>query len=163
MSAATINFTFKDSKGKSRMTKVRVPTGFHPSAYGEFALAMGQILANLSDGAITEISIGIPLDLSGATIKSVALTIADVAKKAYFGAISSVAGLFAKFIMPTYDEGKTVTGSDNIDVADPDVAALIALIESGTTISGTPIAPVDKYDNSLDDVNLASEQFRRFG
>jgi hypothetical protein len=162
MAAVTINFTLTDAKGKSRMTKVRVPTGFHPSAYGEFALAMGQIIANLSDGAITEISIGIPLDISTASIKLIAETFADAAKKVFFGALSTVSGLFAKFIIPTYDETFTVSGSDDVDVAAPEVAALIALIESGTTIGGTPIAPVDKYDNSLDDVNIAREQFRRF-
>lgn len=160
--AVTINFTITDAKGKSRMTKVRVPLGFLPAQYGEFALAMGQIFANLTDGAITEISVGIPLDLSAASIKSVALTIADVAKKAFFGVISSVSGLFAKYLLPTYDETHTITGGDSIDFSDPEVAAFVALIESGTTVLGVPIAPVDKYGNDLDDVNIAREQFRRF-
>lgn len=160
--AVTINFTITDAKGKTSLTKVRVPTGFSPSQYGEFALAMGQIIATLSDGAITEISIGVPLDLSAASLKLVASTVADAAKKAFFGVVSSVSGLFAKYIIPTYDETHTVSGSDTIDTSDADVAAFIALIESGTTVGGTPIAPTDKYTNDLDDVNIAREQFRRF-
>lgn len=160
--AVTINFTFKDAKNKSRITKVRVPTGFSPSQYMEFAIAMGQILANLSDGSITEISVGIPLDLSAATIKGVAVGAADVAKKVFFGALSSVSGLFAKFIMPTFDESYTVSGTDDVDVADPDIAAVIALVESGGTFGGFAVRVKDKYDNNLDDVNIAREQFRRF-
>lgn len=160
--AVTINFTIQDAKGKTRMTKVRVPTGFSPSQYAEFALAMGQIIANLNDGAITEISVGIPLDLSAASIAAVALTIADTAKKAFFGVLSSVSGLFAKYVLPTYDEGLTVAGGDSIDTSDPAVAAFIALIESGTTVGGIPIAPVDKYTNDLESVNIAREQFRRY-
>ena len=162
MAAVSINFTFKDAKNKSRVTKIRVPTGFNPAQYVEFAEAFAQILANLSDGAITEISIGIPLDISAATIQLIAGTLADVAKKAFFGAISSVQGLFAKFIIPTYDESHSVTNSDDIDDADPDIAAYIALMEVGTTVNTFPIYPVDKYGNGLDDVNVAREQFRRF-
>lgn len=162
MAAVAINFTFKDAKGKSRITKVHVPTGFSIAQYTQFANSLAQVIANMSEGAITEISIGVPLDISAASIKGVALGIADVAKKAFFGALSSVSGLFAKYIIPTYDESHSVPNSDDIDVSDPDVAAYIAFIESGGTYSGIPVHAEDKYGNDIDEVNIAREQFRKF-
>jgi len=157
--AVTVNFTMVDSKGKSSITKVRVPSGFSVSQYTEFAVAMAQVIANLSDGGITNISVGIPLSLSGATIRAVAGLAADVAKKALLQAGSAVAGLFARFTIPTYDEAHSTTGSDEIDQADPDVAALIAIYEAGA--GGA--SPIDLRGNNLTDVTLAREIFRKFG
>lgn len=159
MSAVSFNFTITDSKGKSSVTKVRTPSGFSVSQYSEFGIAMAQVLTNMSDGVLTDVSIGIPLDLSGATIRAVAAAGADVAKKMLLSATSAVSGLFARFHIPTYDEDHTTTGSDSVDMADAEVAALIAVIEAG---SGG-VLPVDRRGNDLEDVTQAREVFRKFG
>jgi hypothetical protein len=156
--AVTVNFTITDSKGKSAVTKVRVPTGFTLADYSQFAIAMGSLIAAVSDGVITDISVGIPLSLSGATIRAVANTTADIAKKALLSAVSAVAGLFTRFNIPTYDESHTVTGSDAIDTSDPDVSALIAVYEAG--VGG--LVPVDARNNDVADVQVAREVFRKF-
>lgn len=161
--AVTVNYTFTDAKGKSSMCKVRVPTGFSLTQYGEFAVAMGQLVANLSDGAITDISVGIPVNLSGATIRGAALSFADVAKKALFMAASSVSGLFAKFFIPTFDEANVTSGSDEINAADADIAAYVAVIESGITTGGETVQPIDVRGNDIADVTEMREIFRKFG
>jgi hypothetical protein len=161
--AVTCNFTVTDSKGKSSLTKVRVPTGFSISQYGEFAEAMAQLIANMQDGAITEVTVGLPVSLSGATIRATAIGIADVAKKLFLNVRSAVSGLFGKFNIPTYNEVNTVSGSDAADIVDPDIAALIAIVENGINVSGETIQPIDLRGNDLADVVEAREIFRKSG
>lgn len=161
--AVTVNYTFTDAKGKSSLAKIRVPTGFSINQYTEFAIAMGQLVADLSDGAITDISVGIPVNLSGATIRASALGIADVAKKALFSLASSVTGLFSKVFVPTYNEANTTTGSDEINAADAEIAAYVAVLEAGITTGGETVQPIDVRGNDIVDVPQMREIFRKFG
>jgi len=162
MSAVSVNFTVQDNKGKTAMTKVHVPTGFTFAQYIAFGQAMGQLVANISEGALTEVSVSVPLNISGATLKAVALAIADVAEKAMFQAVSTVSGLFAKWFLPTYNEANTIDGSDQINTADPDVAGLITILEDGVNVSGTFITPRTVRGDPIDTVNVAREIFRKF-
>lgn len=161
--AVTINYSFIDAKGKSSSTKVRVPSGFSVAQYTEFAIAMGQLMSNLSDGSITEISVGIPVDLSGATIRAAANNVADVAKKALFMMTGAIAGLFSKIFVPTFDESNTTSGSDSIDRADPDISAFVAILETGVNVGGINVGPVDMRENAITTVTDQREIFRKFG
>lgn len=163
MAAVSVNFTFLDAKGKSSTTKVHVPTGFTFAQYIAFGQAMGQIIANLSEGSLVDVSVSVPVDISGATIKAVALGIADVAKKALFQAVSTVAGTFAKWFLPTYNESKTLANTDQLDTADPDVAAFITLLEDGVNVSGTFVTPRTIREDPIDQVQVSREIFRKFG
>lgn len=156
--AIGINFTVEDSKGKSSTTKVHVPTGFTIAAYVNFAQAMGQLIADLSDGTLTNISVSLPLDISGATIRATAALFADVAKKALFMATGAIQGLFARFNVPTYDESHSVNNTDQLDLADVEVAAFVAILEGGA--GGANIC--DLRNNDLTDVLSATEKFRKF-
>jgi hypothetical protein len=140
MAAVTVNVTVIDGKGKSSISKVRLPTGFSIAQYSEAA----------------------PLNLSAATIRAAALDFADIAKKALFTVRSSVSGLFARFNIPTYAEANTVTGSDEINTADPDIAAFVAILEDGVNVSGTFIQPCDLRENDLAEVTQAREIFRKY-
>lgn len=159
--AVTVNFVIKDAKGKSSTTRVRVPTGFSLSQYIEFGQAMGQIIANMIDGTITEISIGVPLDISGATIKSVANDFADIAKKVFMQFVSTIGGLFGRQNIPTYDESHSVTGSDDVNQSDAAVSAYVALMEAGLTVGLETIHMVDRRGNDIDTLITAREIFRK--
>ena len=163
MSAVSLNFTVIDAKGKSAITKIRVPTGFSVSQYAEAAVALAQLVGNLSDGALTDVSVSLPLSLSGATIRAVALGIADVAEKALFVARTAISGLFTKFFFPTYNEVNTIAGSDTLEAADADVAAMVAILEDGINVSGTIVRPRDARGNLIEAVSETREIFRRFG
>jgi len=156
--AVAINFTILDAKGKSSTTKIHVPASFAIADYLEFGAAMGQIITDLSDGVLTEFSVSLPLSLSGATIRAAAGLAADVAKKAFFQAGSAIAGLFARFNIPTYDEAHTVASTDEVDMADTEIAAFVAIIEGGA--GGA--SPCDKRGNNLTDVLAARETFLKF-
>lgn len=154
--AVAINFTIEDAKGKSATTPVHVPTGFTISQYLEFASAMGQVIADLNDGILTSISVSLPLSLSGATLRAAAAIAADVGKKALLVATGAISGLFARFNIPTYDESHSIDNTDEIDMADADVAALVAIIEGG---AGGAL-PSDLRGNDLTDVLSAREIFQ---
>jgi hypothetical protein len=156
--AIDVTFTIKDAKNKSSKTVVHVPTGFSIAQYAEFAIGMGQVIADMLDGEIVDISVSMPLSLSGATIRAVAGVTADIAKKVVFGLGSAVAGLFGRQNIPTYDEeSHTISGTDQVDFADPDIAAYVALLETG---SGT--APVLARGQDVTDVTYGREVFRNF-
>lgn len=161
--AVSLNFTILDAKGKSSITKIRVPVGFSIVQYGECALAFAQLICNITDGVITDVTVSLPINLSGATIRAVASITADVAKKALFFVRSATAGLFTKFFFPTYAESNTVVGSDNLDTTDADVSAMIDILETGINVSGTVVAPRDLRGTSLDAVIETREIFRKFG
>ena len=161
--AVTVNFTVLDAKGKSSVCKVHVPLGFSLPQYGEFAVAMAQLISAISHGSITEVSVGVPLSLAAATIRTVAIATANIAEKGLFIVRSGIAGLFARFNIPTYNEAKSVPGSDDIDDANVDVAAFNAILEDGVTTAGGLINPQDVRGNDLSAVTQSREIFRRSG
>lgn len=155
--AIDVTFTIRDDKLKTSKTVVHVPTGFSIAQYAEFAIAMGQVIADMLDGEIVDISVSMPINLSGATIRAVAQVTADIAKKVIFGLGSAVAGLFGRQNIPTYDEEFTFPNSDGIDFAETEMAAYIALLETG---SGT--APVLSRGQDITEVTYGREVFRKF-
>lgn len=157
-----MTYTWMDFKGKTKTNKVHVPLGFTPAQYAEFAIAMGDIMEALSTGAITDIGISIPLDISAATLKSAAVAFADIAKKAYFGLTSATVGLFSKVFLPTWDKAHQVSNSDNIDFDDDDVEALVDIYENGVTVSGTPIQVSDMRGNDIAAVHQGRGIFRKY-
>jgi len=145
-----------DDKNKTSFTRVRVPTGFTIAQYTSFVQDLAQAVTNISGCRVTGASISLNFSMAG--LAATASSVADVASKAFFKVRSAVAGFFAKFSIPTFDEDSLVlTGSDQIDTADTDVAAFIALVETG---DGT-VVPCDKYGNDLTDVTIARELFMR--
>jgi hypothetical protein len=162
MAAIAIHFTIVDDKNKSSKTTIHVPTGFSLAAYLNFGQAMAQLIANISEGQLTEVSVSYPVDLSGATIRAAALAAADIFKKVFFQAASAVSGLVGKFFIPTYNEVNNVVNSDSVNFADPEVAALVSIIEDGVNVSGEIVQPIDLRGNDLELVTIGREVFRKF-
>lgn len=155
--AVSVRFDFVDDKGKTSFTKVRVPTAWSIAQYIEFAEAMGQLYADAGTGAVTGASITFGVDISGLGLKGAAGATADIYEKARFQFNTALAGFKAFFRLPTWDETKTTIGSDVVDTADVDVAALIAAYENGIAVTG-PLT-IQPTDNRLNDV--VSLQFAR--
>jgi len=159
--AVSLRLDFIDNKGKTSFTKVKVPNGFSISDYGEFGVAMGQLLANISTGRISNVSFSVGIDLSGATIKAVASGLSDIAQKAFFGFSTAVAGFRTKMKIPALSEVKVVVGSDTLDQADADVAAFISAMEVGIVVTGGTIQPTDIRENDVISTDYAREIFRK--
>lgn len=151
--AVTLFISFKDAKNKPSSLPLRIPTGFTLAQYTEFAEDALQVIANVSIARITGASLNFGLDLSTAALTNVAGNVlANVTSKLMLGYNSAVAGFKALFKIPTYDEDNlTVDGTDQPDVVDVGVAALLAGIEDGYDLTtGGVMAPTDKYGNDLD-------------
>ena len=160
MSAVQVTINWVDAKNKPSKTIVHIPTGFSIAQMIEFAQGAAQLFTSASFASITSVSISVGIDLSGATIRAVAVSTADVAEKLLLMARSAVAGLFARFNIPTFDENLLIVGSDQIDFADTDVAAFVSALEDGLIVNALPVLPRDKRGNDLVLVTQGREIFR---
>jgi len=149
---------FVDAKNKSSFTRIRIPSGLTYAQYVAFIQDAAQAATDISGCLVTGASLNLAIDLTAASLGGVAAAAADIASKAFFKVKSAVAGFFAKFQIPTFDEDNLViAGSDEIDTADTAVATFITLLETG---DGT-VVPCDKYGNALTDTEIAREQFMK--
>ena len=154
--AFIVQIDMVDAKNKSSFTRIRIPTTFTIPQMTTFAQDAAQAITDISGCRVTGASIGVNFTLTG--LGAAAAAAADVASKAFFQVRSAVAGFFAKFAIPTFDEDNlVVAGTDEIDTANAAVATFVTLVESG---NGT-IAPCDKYGNDLTDVYVSREQFTK--
>lgn len=161
MLVGTVNFTFKDAKGKESFTKIRIPSTFTFVQYKAFGAAAAQVVANLSTAEITEVSVSLGIDISGLGLNTVAAQFSDWFNKAFIQANNAISGLLGKFNIPTYDDIHNSTGSKNLDPTDTDVIALMTLIEDGVTVGGSLVFPVTVRDEALSTVTIAVENFRK--
>lgn len=160
MLIGTVNFTFKDAKGKTSKTQVRIPAGLSFAIYVEFAQAAAAIMAALSTAELTEVSVSVGIDLSGASLRTVATQFSDIFHKALVMGRNAISGLFGKFNIPTYDELNTSANSDQLNLVDAEVAVLVTLIEDGILVGATLMYPVTPRNEALTLVTTAKEQFR---
>jgi len=152
--AFVIQVDFIDSRKKTSFTRIRVPTSFSIAALTTFAQDAGQSIVDITGCKVTAISVGLSFALTG--LGAAAAAGADIASKAFIKVKSAVAGLFAKMSIPTIDEDAiTITGTDEIDLANAGVATLVTLLQTG---NGT-VAPTDKYGNDLVSVDISVSQF----
>jgi len=156
----TINIAMVDQTGKSSSTKIRVPNTFSIADYREFALAIGQLILNISGGAITGISVNFGLDLSGLGLKTVASAVEKVGAKMQ-GLFSTASGIIAKWLLPAPIEEKVVAGSDDFDQTDTDVAALVSAMEDGIAVTGGTLQPTNGRGSDVQAVASLREVFRR--
>jgi len=160
--ATSIRFDFVDDKSKTSFTKVRVPSNIGLSDVIEFAQDMAQLLVDMTQGVLTGASITIDVDLSGvAGLKAAAGAISDVFTKGFVQFGSSVSGFFKRMAIPTFDETLVPVGGDAVDTANVDVAAFVASMESGLTVTSGTLAPVDKDGNDLTGVDYFRKTFRK--
>jgi len=159
--AVSVRFDFIDGEGETSFTKVHVPTGFTIAQYTEFAQSMGQLMANITDGAITGASFCVGIDLSGATIKALVTTGADIAQKALFGFGTALAGFRTKLKLPAFRTALITSGSDAVNQAHADIVAFDAAMENGIVVTGGTVSPCDLRGNDIDSLNYARELFRK--
>lgn len=161
MLVGTVHFTFVDEKKKESHAKLRIPNTLTFAQFKAFGAAAAAILGDMSTCEITEVSVSVGLDLSGADLKSVATQFADWFNKGFIQASNIVNGLFSRFNIPTWDDNNNTAGSKNMNLTDPDVAELTTLITDGLDVGGTLIYPVAVRGDALTQIDIAQETFRK--
>lgn len=156
-----LTISWVDSKGKPSTTKWRLSTGGTFADYVEYAQAAAQICKDISTAKVTDITVSVGLDLSLASLKTVATTLADWFNKLFIQARDVSTGLITKYFVPTFDEANNVTGSDVANSADADVIALQTILEDGVDDGGVPIYAVNGYNGNIDAVDFMRENFRK--
>lgn len=155
--------TFKDRKGKTATTEVKIPTGLSLADMVEFAQQMAVLIDAITTGQIISVGIGIRIDTSGLGLTAAAGTTADVEEKGKFQFLTD-GGFYTTVNIPCWSDINTVDFSDVIDTADTDVAAFIAAMISGLTMTSTNVvAPTDAREDDIVGISFARERFRGSG
>jgi hypothetical protein len=156
-----IILSWVDDKGKTTTTKWHILDGYSVANMKSYAEAAAQLFKDVSDAKITDITVSVGLDLSLASLKTVATTTADWFTKLFVQARDFSTGLIAKYFIPTFDESNITAGSDVANSADADVIALRTILEDGVDDGGIPIFAVTGYDTNVDNVDFMSENFHK--
>lgn len=157
--ATTIIFALEDDKGKKSNTKIKVPTGFAISDYQEFAEGAAQLITNITNAAVTSVSINFAVDLTGIGLKTVVSGVCSVTRKIQ-GLYNTASGIIAKWLLPGLLETKVVAGSDNMDLTDSDVAALNTAYTSGVAVTGGTLTPTNGRGDDITSLSQMTETFR---
>lgn len=162
--AVTGRFNVRDAEGTNSFTEINVPTSLNLVQLGEFYLDVAQDIADLSGGELTSVGFGVSFDLSSATLRTVATAASHVARKGFFQWATALTGFFKRFRIPSFDEALTSGTSDDIDLADPLVDALVDGINDGYAVTGPDtISFTDAYTNDIEAVTVAREQHNKSG
>lgn len=154
-------FVFTDDKGKSSTTSMRLPTGFSIADYQEFGEAAAQLLINASTGSLTRASVTFNVSLDGLGLKTVASSVSKVARKLFLQFTTAVTGFLGKTLFPSLAESKVLSGTDDVDQTDTDVAAVISAMEDGISVTGGTMTFTNGRGHDLVTAAEAKEQFRR--
>ena len=122
-----------------------------------FMTGFAPLVDAIVGGVIQEASVSFPLTLPGG-LKSSADAGATVHRGGLFGYDNPSPYKWSQYI-PSITPALLI-GKD-VNVGDTDVAAYITAMESGITVSGTPIQPTNQYDDDLTTNTTAVESFRK--
>lgn len=160
MATASVNFTILDEKGAKSQVTVYVPDSTDTADLIEFAEEMAALLDAMIGGQIVNIgaclSVAVP-----AGVKSDPVEGSDVEEGARF-IFESAGGYSTAVRVPTFLEEKIATASKLVNQADGAVAAFIAAMTDGLTMTSTnDVEPTDYRAADVTGIRSAVESFQR--
>lgn len=163
MAAPVIIFTVRDNKGKTSTTEVKIPTGITLSNMIEFAQDLAGLFDAITNGQIVNVGIGISVDISGLGLTAAPGSTADVEEKGQFQ-FQTDGGYYTTVNVPAISDTDVVDGSDVLDQGDADIAAFIAAMTAGLTLTDTSVVqPTDSREDDITTLVFARERFRASG
>lgn len=154
-------YTTEDASGDRATTAIDVPITFSLSQYGEFAGAMASLLDAFIGGVLVSAALTVNIDLSALTGNAI-LSTSDVEEVGAF-LFTTGEGRPVDVNVPCIIETLEAAGSDNLDQADVDIAALITAVEDGIATTGGTIAPCDRGEDDLVTTTYARSELRNSG
>lgn len=156
--AFEIVYEYTDASGDKAESAVKLPTALTLTNYTDFGRAMGLLLNNIVSGIVSRAGLRIAIDVSALT-GNVVDTTSDVEDVGAFQ-YTTAEGRPVRLNVPGIIEAKVLAGSDDIDTADADIAALNTAVISGVAVTAGTIPPSDVAEDDITTLVFARERFR---
>lgn len=161
MPVVSLVYTIEDAaKGKST-TQIFLDQADTLARLLGFGSAFATLLNNAIMGKILDAYLVFDVDVSGLSNNTLS-DASDVEEIAAFE-FATETGDRVKCNVPALQEAKVLAETHELDTADTDVAALIAMFEDGLAVTGGTIEPCDIGEVDIVDTFFAREQFRNSG
>lgn len=155
-------FEIEDASGDRSTTQVRVASVASVTQLNAFGAGWATALNNLIAGKIIS-AFAYQLCNISSIVSNILSGNADVEHVGKFEFLTSF-GTRVKVNIPALSEVAIgATTSDSLDQAQADVAAFIAAMTSGISVTGATIQPCDVGEKDISDVIFARESFRNSG
>ena len=162
MAVTEMVFEIEDASGDKASTSVKVDAATTVTLMTGFVQGFATALNNIIGGKILSAAAFLGVDISALTGNLIDGD-SDVEHVAKFEFLSS-GGFRVKVNIPAMDETTLfATSSDSLNQAQTDVAAFIAAMEDGISVTGALIQPCDIGESDLTNVVFARESFRNSG
>lgn len=156
-----IIYTVIDDSGERGTFSMNLQIGFSLAQFGEFAASMATLTDALMSGRLESAEICFGIDVSGLT-GNTALSSSDVEEYAAFK-FATGDNLPVNVNIPGIDELIVASGSDDIDLADVNVAAFVSAMENGIATTDGTIRATDVGEKLVDVLVNARERMRASG
>ncbi|HEY9658563.1 MAG TPA: hypothetical protein V6C65_08945 [Allocoleopsis sp.] len=150
-----------DTQGEKSTTSLSLFDGNLLDSLQKFAVAFATILNSAIMGKILDAFLVFDVDISGLTGNTLS-DASDVEEVAAFE-FGTAENNRIKLNIPGLQEAKVIADTHELDTADTDVAAIIAMMEDGLAVTGGTIEPCDIGEDDIVDTFFAREQFRNSG
>lgn len=154
--AVLISIPIVTPDGRKAVT-VFLPPATTLAQAGGFVTGFAPLIDAITGGVIVGAEVTLPLALPGG-LKTTPDAGATVHRGGLFGFDNPSPYKWSQYVgslTPTLFNGKLV------NVGDTDVNAYLTAMESGITVSGTPVQPTNEYDDDLTTNVSAREAFRK--
>lgn len=160
--APTIEYTIRDGDSDPATTSVHVPIGSTLANYGEFAVEHAQTIEAVILGVFDPLAtLSIPVSVAALT-NNTAEPASDVEQISQFSFLDANGEDFILNV-PGRNELDVVIGTDTLDEADVEIAALITMMEDGIAVTGGTIVPSSIAESDLVSLNFARKSTRNSG
>lgn len=155
-----INVQIRDASGTTGSTRAYVNNSHSLAQYNELAPFLVEAIDGFIGGVIENAKLTVPVDVSA--LIPPASVVADVQEIGQF-AFRTAEGRVNRVNIPCWKETLTIVGGDDINLADPAVAAFTAAMLNGIAVTGGTIIPCDIGEGDLTTVAYGRERFRSRG
>lgn len=156
--AFEIVYEYTDASGDKAESAIRLVTNLTLVNYIDFARAMGVLVNNIVGGIVSRAGLRVAVDVSALT-SNVVDTTSDVEDVGAFQ-YATVDNRPVRVNVPGIVEAKVLAGSDDLDTADPAIAALNTAMVSGIAVTAATISPTDQAEDDITTLIFARERFR---
>jgi len=161
MAAVQLVYTIVDASGDRGQTSINFPLSWSLSQFGQFGAIMATFMDAVLGGRVEKAELCFGIDISSLT-SNTALSTSDVEEIGAFQ-FRTTGGFPVRVNLPCIDELTVTTGSDDLDQADPAIAAFITAMEVGILTAGGTILPCDVAEDDITSTDFARERFRASG